>query len=60
VQIKRRKVYGDITQNATEEELDQLLVHFGNHVPDVIQALEDRVRAKGTRCKWIWGHRYGR
>ena len=48
-QVKRRKVYGDITQNATEEELEQLLINNDNHVPSVIAALEDRVRAKGTR-----------
>jgi hypothetical protein len=42
-------VYGDITQNASEHELEQLLVNFDNHVPAVIAALEDKVRAKGTR-----------
>lgn len=47
--IKRRNIYGDITQNATEEELEQLLINFDNHVPSVIAALEDKVRAKGTR-----------
>ncbi len=51
-QVKRRKVYGDITQNATEEELEQLLINFDNHVPSVIAALEDRVRAKGTRYRF--------
>ncbi len=48
-QIKRRAIYGDITQNATEEELKQLLINFDNHVPSVIAELESRVRAKGTR-----------
>ena len=33
--IRRRRVYGDITQNVTEEELEQLLKKFGNHVPKV-------------------------
>jgi hypothetical protein len=47
--IKRRKIYGDITQNATDEELEKLLQFFGNEVPKVIGALEDKVRAKGSR-----------
>ncbi len=47
--IKRRKVYGDITQNATEDELAKLLIYFYNNVPRVIGALEGRVRSKGSR-----------
>lgn len=47
--VKRRKVYGDITQNATKDELEMLLRIFDNHVPQVIGALEDRVRTKGSR-----------
>ena len=47
--MKRRKVYGDITQNATEEDLEELMINFDNHVPSVIAALEARTRAKGTR-----------
>ena len=34
--IRRRRVYGDITQNVTEAELEELLKKFGNHVPKVI------------------------
>ena len=37
--IKRRKIYGDITQNATEEELESLLKKYGNQVPKVSSSL---------------------
>ena len=33
--LKRQKVYGDITQNASPEELENLLRHCENNVPDV-------------------------
>ena len=32
---KRQNVYGDITQNASPEELENLLRYHENHVPDV-------------------------
>ena len=47
--IKRQNIYGDITQNATKEELERLLVFFDNDVPKVIAALDSKVRMKGTR-----------
>ncbi len=50
VQLKRQKIYGDVAQNATREELEKLLVQFDNHVPDVIKALEYKIREKGVRC----------
>ena len=46
---KRQNIYGDITQNASEEELEKLLIHFQNDVPKVIGALEHKTRSKGTR-----------
>ena len=30
---KRQKIYGDITQNASPEDLETLLKYFENHVP---------------------------
>ena len=45
--LKRRKIYGDITQNVTEEEIEKLLRHFDNHVPSMIAALVDKVKMKG-------------
>ena len=33
--IKRQKVYGDITQNASHEELENLLRYYENNVPQV-------------------------
>ena len=47
--IKRRKIYGDITQNVSEDELAKLLRYFDNHVPSIIIALEEKVRLKGSR-----------
>jgi len=40
---KRQNVYGDITQNASPEELENLLRYHENHVPDVILALEKKI-----------------
>ena len=47
--IKRRKIYGDITQNVSEDELAKLLRYFNNHVPSLIGALEEKVLLKGSR-----------
>ena len=47
--LKRRKIYGDITQNASEEELTTLLRYFDNHVPSLVMALEEKIRSKGSR-----------
>jgi hypothetical protein len=48
--VKRRKIYGDITQNASgPNELEELLKRFNNHVPAVIFYLEERVRRKGSQ-----------
>ena len=47
--IKRRNIYGDITQNATPQDLKKLLRYIDNHVPSVIAALEKKVRMKGFR-----------
>ena len=33
--IKRQKTYGDITQNASPEELENLLRYYENSVPEV-------------------------
>ena len=33
--LKRQNTYGDITQNATPEELENLLRYHDNNVPDV-------------------------
>ena len=33
--VKRQKVYGDITQNASPEELETLLRYHENKVPEV-------------------------
>ena len=46
--IRRRAIYGDITQNASEKELKQLLKLHQNNVPEVILSLEEKVRKKGT------------
>ncbi len=35
--IRRRSVYGDITQNADPAELEELLKKFNNQVPKVIK-----------------------
>ena len=47
--ISRRNVYGDITQIATEQELEKLLCLHGNDVPIVVGILHDRVRKSGSR-----------
>ena len=47
--IERRKVYGDITQSATEQELKELLCLYENNVPRVIGILHQRVKQKGSR-----------
>ena len=47
--LKRRKIYGDITQNASEEELTTLLRYFDNHVPTLVMALEEKIRSQGSR-----------
>jgi len=47
--VKRQKVYGDITQNASPEELETLLRYHENKVPEVIAYLEKKVRSKGAR-----------
>ena len=38
--LQRRKVYGDVTQNVSNEELETLLRYHENIVPKVIAALE--------------------
>ena len=47
--LQRRKVYGDVMQNASEEELVLLLRFHNNNVPKVIAALESKIYQKGTR-----------
>ena len=47
--IKRRKIYGDITQNASEQDLAKLLRFYNNDVKLVIFYLESMVRLKGKR-----------
>ena len=47
--IKRRKIYGDITQNASEVDLAKLLRFYNNDVPSVILYLENKVRLRGKR-----------
>ena len=47
--LKRRKIYGDITQNVTEDEIEKLLRHFDNHVPSLVAALVDKVKTKGFK-----------
>ena len=47
--IKSRKIYGDITQNASESDLAKLLRFYHNDVPSVILYLENKVRLKGKR-----------
>ena len=47
--VKRRKIYGDITQNASEKDLSKLLRFYENDVPSVIGYLENKVRLKGYR-----------
>ena len=40
---RRQNVYGDITQNVSEEDIEKLLRHFNNHVPSVIASLMGKV-----------------
>lgn len=47
--LGRRKIYGDITQNASPEDIEKLLRFFDNHVPSVIGALVDKIKSKGTK-----------
>jgi len=47
--VKRQDIYGDITQNASPEELKNLLRYHENYVPNVILALERKVLAKRKR-----------
>ena len=46
--IKRRQVFGDIVQNATETQLEYLLVLHENKVPCVIKSLQDWVKTRGS------------
>ena len=45
--LKRQKIYGDVTQNATKEELSYLLGIFKNVVPHVILALKEKIKTTG-------------
>ena len=47
--IKRREIYGDIAQNATEAQLRYLMGIHQNDVPLVIKALHDWVAVKGSQ-----------
>ena len=47
--IKRRGVYGDICQVASEAQLKYLLIVSQNRVPLVIKSINDWVKKKGTR-----------
>ncbi|XP_063712181.1 uncharacterized protein LOC134840348 [Symsagittifera roscoffensis] len=47
--LKRRKTYGDITQNATDLQIQRLLVRHDNEVPKVIASLEEWVQTKRTQ-----------
>jgi len=47
--LKRRKTYGDITQNATEKQIARLMLIHKNDVPTVIGVLENWVRTKKTK-----------
>ena len=47
--IKRRGIYGDICQDASEAQLKYLLIINDNRVPLVIKELEDWVKLKGTQ-----------
>ena len=45
--LQRRKVYGDVTQNVSNEELETLLRYYENIVPKVIAALEIIIEDRG-------------
>ena len=47
--LQRRKVYGDVTQNVSNEELETLLRYHENIVPKVIAALEIIIEDRGYR-----------
>jgi hypothetical protein len=48
--VKRRSIYGDITQSVSgADKLEELLKRFNNHVPDVIFYLEQRNRRRGSQ-----------
>ena len=47
--LQRRKVYGDVTQNVSNEELETLLRYYENIVPKVINALEIIIEDRGYR-----------
>ena len=47
--IARRKIYGDITQNVTESDLEKLLRYYENDVPKVIDYNSRKVRIQGKR-----------
>ena len=49
LKVRRRTIYGDIVQNASEEELEELLLKFQNNIPDVIEAIHEKVRKLGKR-----------
>ena len=42
--VARRKIYGDITQNVTESDLEKLLRYYENDVPKVIDYNSRKVR----------------
>ena len=45
--LERRKIYGDITQNASNEEIEILLRYHDNNVPKVISALDEKIKTQG-------------
>jgi len=47
--LKRQKIYGDITQSASKEHLEDLLSICNNEIPEVIRCLMEDARAAGGR-----------
>lgn len=47
--VARQKTYGDSLQNVTKDELEFLLRTFGNHVPDVLSAIREKIMAKRSK-----------
>merc|ERR1712192_343117 len=47
--LKRQAIYGDITQSASKEHLEDLLSLYNNDIPEVIRRLMDGARAAGGR-----------
>ena len=45
--LERRKIYGDITQNSSNEEIEILLRYHDNNVPKVISALDEKIKTQG-------------